>query len=157
MISAKLLRDHSFFAIFNEAQLKAISEIVTYEDYQQGAEIFEEGMKAEALYVLLTGRVELSYTIIPSYHPERRKESVVSEINPGEVFGISALIEPHILTMTARATQSSRVIRFEAGELRRLMKGDQEMAYVVIDQLAKSAIQRLNATRRQLATAWEPL
>ena len=157
MISAETLRQHSFFAQFKESQLKAIAEIATQEEYKQGAEIFEEGMEGKALYILLQGRVELSYTIIPSYHPERRKESIVGEINPGEVFGISALIEPHILTSTARATKFSRVIRIEAAALRQLLEGDQEMAYLLINQLAKNAIQRWNATRRQLAGAWEPL
>jgi len=75
-------------------------------------------------------------------------------IYPGEPFGISSLIEPHIFTSTAFASQPSRVITIEADRLRELFQKDKRLAYILTHSAAKAAIERLHATRIQLAAAW---
>jgi CRP-like cAMP-binding protein len=83
-----------------------------------------------------------------------RKGILVGEINPGEPFSISALIEPHTLSSTAYVSRTSRIIKIKAGALRTLFDKDRKMAYQITSQAAKAVIQRLYATRIQLAAAW---
>jgi CRP-like cAMP-binding protein len=145
MISPELLRRYPFFGTFGESQLvnlAMIAEEIQLADHQI---VFKQGNKAEALCFLLNGGVDLYYTI------SDEKEIPVSEINVGEPFGISTLIEPHILTSTARSGGESRIIRFSNESLRHLIADDPSVELILLRQMAKTAIERLYATRTQLA------
>lgn len=75
-------------------------------------------------------------------------------IGPGELFGISALIEPHILTASARASEPSQVIQIDMEGLLVLCEQNERFAFSLMDQVAKTTMERLNATRLQLAAVW---
>lgn len=156
MISPQLLSRYPFFSFLKPVQLKEIAKLSIEEDYERGAILFREKEPADALYILTKGSIELFFTSEVEYHPELRKELKFRVIYPGEIFGISALIEPYLLTSSARATEPSRVIKIEAAPLIERCMSDEKLAYALIHQLAKTAIDRLNATRLQLAAVWSP-
>jgi CRP/FNR family cyclic AMP-dependent transcriptional regulator len=154
MISPEILYRYPFFGGLDDAQVKAIASIAQEEFLAIGATIFHEGQRAESLFFLVDGCVVLYYmgggTIL-----EKIQEGIpVDDINPGEPFGISALIEPYILTSTARATKPCRVIKIDAVALKTLFKNDQQLAYILTLKAAKAAVERLYSTRMQLAAAW---
>lgn len=153
MISPELLRRYKFFGPLNESQLKAIAMNSQEESYASGTIIFEEGQKANDLYLLIDGSMELYFSIEPESKSEARKDFHVGDINPGEIFGISALIEPYTLTLSTRTRSPSRVIRIKAEALRSLCYEDSKMGCVFLKQVSKAAMERLNATRIQLAAA----
>jgi CRP/FNR family cyclic AMP-dependent transcriptional regulator len=153
MISPELLRRFPFFGNLENSQLVAISIIAEEETFDSGEEIFQERNPAGSLYLLEEGSIDLYFTVIDNFRPELRQEFSIGEINPGEPFGISALIEPHVLTATARVSFPSRVIRINAEALRAAMDTDQSLAYALMQKIAKAAIDRLNDTRIQLAAA----
>jgi CRP/FNR family cyclic AMP-dependent transcriptional regulator len=146
MISPEVLRRYPFFGSFNESELVNLATIAEELQLEKRQVLFEQGKKADALYFLLSGGIDLSYTIT------EKKEVPVSDINVGEPFGISTIIEPHILTSTARSSGESRVLRFNKEDLQRLMTDDPQLELLLLRQLAKTAIQRLNAVRTQLAS-----
>jgi CRP-like cAMP-binding protein len=154
MITPELLHHYPFFGFLTTAQIKAMARIAKEESVESGTIIFREQEHADWLCILLKGNVDLFFTIEVEYHPELRKELLFGTINPGEIFGISALIEPHILTSSARASKPSQVIKIEAPGLLALCNQDERLAYGLVSQVAKTTMQRLNATRLQLATAW---
>ena len=78
----------------------------------------------------------------------------VCDINPGEVFSISALIEPHVLTSTARSSGTSRVIRLSVENLKAAFARDAKLECMIIRCVAEAAMGRLNSTRVQLAAAY---
>ncbi len=154
MISPESLRRYPFFGGLTDAQLASIAMIATQETYPAGVTLFQKGLTADALYFLEEGSIDLYYPA-QGKNPSRSPDGIlVSEVNPGEPFSISALIEPYILTSTARAAKPSRVIKIEAKPLRALFKTDKRMAYLLTQQATKAAIERLDATRVQLAAAW---
>jgi CRP-like cAMP-binding protein len=153
MISPELLRRFPFFGNLENSQLVAISIIAEEETFNSGEEIFQERSPAESLYLLVEGSIDLYFTVVDNFHPELRQEFSIGEINPGEPFGISALIEPYVLTASARVSTSSKVIRIDAAALRATMDTDQSLAYALMQKIAKAAIDRLNDTRIQLAAA----
>lgn len=155
-IKTKFLRQYSFFSFLNATQLRKIARIAVVQPYQRGEILLRENDPANAFYILLQGSVELFFTIEVEFHPELRKELKFRVIYPGEMFGISAFIEPHISTSTARAIEPSQVVKIETQALLNLCKNEDEIAYALIYQVAKAAIDRLNATRLQLAAAWTP-
>jgi len=149
MISTELLRRYPFFSQLSDNQLVKLA-IISQEMTFSGEEtILEENQPAKFLYFLLEGDVALYYTIEAS-----SKEIPVSHINVGEPFGISALIEPHIYTATARSKNGSRVIRFDVEQLRQAFQEDSRLEILLLQRVAKAAMQRLHAARLQLAAAW---
>jgi CRP-like cAMP-binding protein len=116
--------------------------------------LFSEGQPAEVLYFLEDGHVDLYHTIGETNPSDVRKWISVGEINPGEPFSISALIEPYILSSTARVSRPSRIIKIEAKLLRTLFEKDHKLAYLLTYKAAKAVIERLHSTHIQLAAVW---
>ena len=154
MISTELLRQYPFFGLLDAAQLREIAMISDEVFFAENEKIFDKDSPAKALYFLLEGGISLFYTGENSHSQANNKGIPVGEINPGEPFSISALIPPHTLTATAWSTKPSRTIKIDALLLRNLIKKDPQMAYVLTLKAAQAAIERLHATRVQLAAAW---
>jgi len=153
MIKPELLRIHPVFSSLTQAQLKAVAGISTEETYESGEIIFKEGSPADALCLLLTGSIEMFFTIDIEQQPKFYKEFTFGTINPADLFEISALIPPHILTSSGRAVKPCRIIRIDGESLRQLCAQDQKLAYKLVNQVSKLAVQRLNNTRIHLAAA----
>jgi CRP-like cAMP-binding protein len=154
MISPELLRLHPFFAPFKDDQLKSMAMLGDEINLPPGSEPVKAGRPALALYFLLEGSLDLYYQVEAGGSHANSKVFPVGEINPGEPFGISSLFEPYQYGATVRAPVACRVIQFDAQVLRRLPDQNLPLAYILYHQVAKAALERLAATRVQLAAAW---
>jgi CRP-like cAMP-binding protein len=153
MISPELLRRYPFFGTLTDVQLRQIAMISDEETHDGGKILLKEKAPADDLYLLIKGSVDLLFTVEEEYHPDRRKEFMVGEINPGEIFGISALIEPHQYTSSVRTAGPVEVIHINGRALREQCVADPSLACHLFAQVAMLAVERLNATRVQLAAA----
>ncbi|OGO25728.1 MAG: hypothetical protein A2136_05010 [Chloroflexi bacterium RBG_16_54_11] len=88
------------------------------------------------------------------FHQVGKAEIPVCDINPGEPFGISALIAPHVLTSTARSTGESRAIRLGVDDLKSAFVRHAKLECLMVRCVAEAAMGRLNSTRVQLAAAY---
>jgi CRP/FNR family cyclic AMP-dependent transcriptional regulator len=149
VISPELLRRYPFFCCLDEAQQKAIAMIAEDALIEKGVTLFEEGDPANTFYLLMEGGVDLFYPASRELHDL----FLVAEINQGEPFSISALIEPHVLTATAKTTSSARILKVNAQALRALCEVDAKMGYALMRQAAMAAMERLHFARVQLAAA----
>jgi CRP-like cAMP-binding protein len=154
MISPEILRRYAFFGRLDDAQIKALAMLANEETYTVGHIVFEERAPAEVLYLLIEGSIDLSYKSAEEYHPKTTKIFPVGEVNPEEVFGISAVIEPYTYSATAKVAQRSRVIQFNAAAVRQLANDDCSFGYALMTQIARVTYERLAYTRVQLAAAW---
>jgi CRP-like cAMP-binding protein len=154
MISPELLRRYPFFGTLSDAQIKAFAMIADEESVSKGTVICEEGQPAKALFLLLEGGVSLYYKSEEEFYPKTRKDFLVGEINPGEVFAISALVEPFKYTATVRAEQDSRVVKFDSTAVNGLIEKDPRLYCILMREIAKAAMERLAFARVQLAAAW---
>jgi CRP-like cAMP-binding protein len=154
MISPEILRHYPLFHSFSDSQLRAIAMIADEVEIEAGTTLFKKGQPAEMLYILKEGCIDLYYMTGEKGNSNSQKGFPVGEINPGEMFSISALIEPHILSSTARASRQSVVIKIEAMALRTLFAKDKRLAYLLTYQAAKASIERLHNTQIQLAATW---
>jgi len=154
MVSPEILRRYPFFGTLSDAQIKAIAMIAEEMTFGKGTVICEEGLPATAFYLLLEGGVSLYYKSEEEFYPKSRKDFLVGEINPGEVFAISVLVEPYKYTATVRAEQDSRVVKFESTGLNKLIQKDPRLYCILMKEIAKSAMERLAYARVQLAAAW---
>jgi CRP-like cAMP-binding protein len=88
--------------------------------------------------------------VLSKYQPDYRKEYFIGVVNPGEIFGISSVIEPHVHTATLRADKDGHVIKINATALCDLCKEDPSLAVELLKAVAKTAMSRLQMTRTQL-------
>lgn len=153
MVSPELLRRYPFFGAFDDAEIGDIAMISEEVFYQAGDTVFEVEQPAAALYLLVSGGVEIWYVAIDKHEQDLRKEFYVSDINPGDLFGISALIEPYLYTTTALITGATQLIKIDGPELRGLCQLDPKLEAAVMRRLAKVAMDRLHDTRVQLLAA----
>jgi CRP/FNR family cyclic AMP-dependent transcriptional regulator len=149
MISPEVLRRYPFFCCLNEDQQKAVAMVTEELRVDAGKELFLEGHPVESLYLLMEGSVDLLY----SASGDPKDQLLVGEINPGEPFAISAMIEPYTFTATARVAAPSHVLRIDAKALRALCEVDCRMGYLLMKQIATMALERLHFARVQLAAA----
>jgi CRP/FNR family transcriptional regulator, cyclic AMP receptor protein len=151
MISPEVLRRYPFFAFLDETQLRAVAMLSEEIEVEDDALVFDSGRPAEALCLLTEGSLDMYYVVVDREDPELKKEFFLSEFSAGDVFGISALIEPYLYTGSARASAASRVVKMDGAGLRALCEVDPRMAAGLMKAVAKTAMERLNDTRVQLA------
>ncbi len=153
MISPELLRRFLFFSFLDDAQLKAVAMIADEISYDKGAVIIEVGQPADALFVLIEGDVSYYLVATSEHDPYYKKEYFISKINPGEVFGASAMIEPYVYTATLQADKPSKAIKINAPALRALCELDLKLSCGLHRAIAQVMMERLQQTRIQLVAA----
>jgi CRP/FNR family transcriptional regulator, cyclic AMP receptor protein len=150
MVSPELLRRYPFFAMLNDGQLKAIAMITEEKSYPKGTLLVKENNNATVLALLLEGDIDL---IFSGGGEGAIVNALVGSIAPGEVYGVSSLIEPYRYTATARATMPVKVLEVDSAALRTQIDGDCELGYVIMRNLAVAVLERLRYTQVELAAA----
>ncbi len=153
MISPELLRRFPFFSFMDDKQLKAVAMIAEEKNYGNADEIIANNSPAEKLFFLIEGNASYYYVVTSEHDPYYKQEYFISDFNPGEIFGISALIEPYVFTAAVRAEKSCRLIEIDASALRALCEVDAALNCGLMRAVAKAAMERLQHTRVQLIAA----
>ena len=150
MIPLELLRRFSFFSFMDDKELKAVATIAMELHLNAGDVLVEANTSANALYFLISGHMPY-YMLVTSEHiPDYQQEYFIGYINPEEIFGISALLEPYRYTATLRADGACRVIKIDASALRALCEVDSHLSVGLMQAIAKAAMERLQMTHVQL-------
>lgn len=108
------------------------------------ARLLREGDETRELSVLVRGRVALTE------HVAGRGSVTLMTVEPGDVFGWSALISPFRATSTVTSLEPVKVIAFDGARLREAMRSDCELAAAINPKLLEALARRLLATRQQL-------
>ena len=158
MVSPEILRRYPTFAYLDPDQLREVAMISEMVEYEGGQTIFEADRPAEYLYLLVDGSVDLHYVVMPENENHgQRKDFMVGTINPGEILGISAVIEPYMMTSTAVCALPCSLVRVAAAELRELCDKDVSLELSLQRAAARATKERLHATRTLLAAATAPV
>ncbi|MDI6769682.1 MAG: cyclic nucleotide-binding domain-containing protein [Anaerolineales bacterium] len=150
MISHEILRRNPFFGPLTDEQLKAIAMIAEEKTFSKDTLLLKEDMPATKLWLLLEGDMDLIY----SGGGEGAVANIlVGSIAPGEVLGVSSMIEPYKFISTARSTAPIKVIEIDANALRALMEVDCKLGYTLMRNIAQAVLERLKYTQVELAAA----
>jgi CRP-like cAMP-binding protein len=128
-------------------QLQTLAECGMKSGFTAGEMVFCEGDLANRFYVILRGRVALE-SQTKGARPIR-----IETLGPGEVLGWSWLFSPYRWHFSARALEPVKAIFFYGTRLREHCEDDPELGRALILRMAQVMMKRLQATRRQLATA----
>jgi CRP-like cAMP-binding protein len=142
----EIAKCHLFQGVPHEA-VGPVQALCSSREYQAGDTIFAEGEQANDVFILGSGKVELSFTL-----PQHAKvtEVRITEVHPGEVFGWSALGVAQEWTARACAIHDSKVICLPGIELKKLMDADARLGYPVLNYMLHLVATRLRDTRHQL-------
>ncbi len=157
MISPELLRRYPFFANFSEAQLVTLAQAGREVSVEAGHYFFRDGDELENFYLVIEGEVAIVIEV-PDQEIEQKvsgqltgkletKDVVVSAIEPGGVFGWSALVPPHQSTASGKATVPSRVIIIDCTKLRQVFAEDTGFGYLMMQKAAQVTRARLRDLR----------
>jgi CRP/FNR family cyclic AMP-dependent transcriptional regulator len=141
----KSLQAIPWFQMMTPEHFNKILNIAKICKYEPGQVIFHEGDKEDFLYVVLEGRVAIEMSV-----PGRGRVRMLTA-EPMEEVGWSS-VTPVVRQRTAgaRAVLPSRLVAFDANELRKMCDEDHDFGYFVMRRLVNVVAGRLLTNRLQL-------
>lgn len=157
MISPELLRRYPFFANLSEDQLVTLAQAASEVTVEANHYFFRDGDELDSFYLVVEGEAAIAIEV-PDQAVEQKvsrqltgklqtTDVVVSTIEPGDVFGWSALVPPHESTASGKATTASRVIAINAAQLRPSFEEDTAFGYLMMQKAAQVTRERLRDLR----------
>ena len=148
MKETNLINRSEIFRALRDEEVSRLTPLFFRHEAAKEERIFDEGGEATHLYIVIDGAIGLQkrVRITDGKYVSR---TVVATCKPGEVFGWSALVEPHEYTLSATAWEPTSLIRIEAASMRTILDEDSSIGYKVHTALAAVVSRRL----RQLSHA----
>ncbi|MBI4730721.1 MAG: cyclic nucleotide-binding domain-containing protein [Chloroflexi bacterium] len=150
MVSSELLRRYPFFALLTDEQLRAMALVSEEKTYPKETLLLKENTAANKLILLLEGDVDLIYS---GGGEGAISNALVGSIAPGEMLGVSSLIEPYTYISSARATVPVKVVEIDGPAVRALMQVDKLLGYALMRNVSAAVLERLKYTQVELAAA----
>ena len=144
MSTARLLEYHPLLARVGPDHLDRIGRAGELETFHPGEVVVTEGSLGDALYLVLTGEVEVS----KAGHP-------LARLGAGSFFGEMALIEPAPRSATVTACAASFLFRLPYLELQQLLRHDPRAGSALLVELVKTLSERLRDANRLVSSVGE--
>ena len=125
-------------------QLQTLGKIARESSFRAGEYVFKLGDKADAIFIIRAGTVSL---LMPLTVLGVEKELPIEELAPGATVAWSALVPPHSLTMSARATVDVHLVGFGRENLHALFDEQPHLGRVLLGNLAAVVGRRLHLAR----------
>ncbi len=140
----RALPDNPFFRGLTTEQLKLIVPLFEPLSVPPGGVIFREGDEATHLYIIQRGSVTIQYK------PYDGPMITLSHLQPGEIFGWSAVVGGEKYTSDAIGTTEVEVLRLRGSELLRLCAEHTAEGGAILDKLAEAVSPRWSYARQQI-------
>ena len=134
------LRGAPIFAELGDDEAARLLQVARPRQCRQGDCLFLLGDAADRFYVVVSGRVELTFPL--SFGGTVRDIQVESK-TPGSALGWSALVKPYRFTLSARAAEASALAAFARQDLLRVFEAEPRIGYVVMRHVAEVVGRRL--------------
>ena len=133
------------FQNLSAPQMDSLAAITMEEQIQKGRWLFHKDQKADKIYLVKTGAVELFIKV------EDTIEIPIAIMRPDNgCVGIGTLVEPYRYTLSARCAADSTLLAFKREDLQELMCKDHELGCTIMKNLAQKLLSRLTETRKEL-------
>ena len=118
--TGELLRESPFFETFAPRDIEELARHAVGRSVPAGEVIVQENEPAESLYMIVSGKVRLSFKTSGGSGARNDKEALIRTLTePGRVIGWSALVEPYHYRATAIALEDTVLLVFERQWLER--------------------------------------
>ena len=168
MLEKELFKGFSIFSDIPQEHLSKIAQWGKVLEFDLNETIFQDGENAFDLYGVVDGEVELILMVrdkilktdiqyeesIKTHIETIEKDIIVDSIEPGEIFGWSAFIEPRLFTTTAKCSKSARIISLPTDKLKAIFYKNPQVGYVFMERLVEIISQRLRNRTDKLIESW---
>jgi CRP/FNR family transcriptional regulator len=128
--TARLLARVPLFAGLTDDQLAGIASVAVPRTWKAGEQVFREGDQGDTAYLIRSGSVRIT-----RQHSGGRVITLV-EMRPGDMFGELAMFVDEKRSASVEAIEDTTGLAFLAGDLKRLLLGNPEMALRMMENLA---------------------
>jgi CRP/FNR family transcriptional regulator, cyclic AMP receptor protein len=132
------------FKELDESQIELLRPLFEAFSCQAGTIIFQQGEPAEFLYLVINGKVEISFK------PYDGMPMTVSRVGSGGVFGWSAVLGSEQYTSTAIAFKALKSFRVHGNELRRFCLEHPAEGKRILEHLAEGVSSRWTDAHKQV-------
>lgn len=146
-ISIKDLQGVDVFAGLSDQELEPIAKACRQRVYQAGERCATQGEATDELRIVNRGKVAIEMRIEVAPYAQTLG---LTTLTRGNVFAWSALVEPNVLTASARCIEKAQIICVKASDLQWIFKERPSIERVVMKNLAMIISYRLRDTRNQL-------
>ena len=150
VVTSDALRQWRFFSGLDDGDLQALADIAYESTFEDGDTIFQEGSPATTMYLLRQGWVDINVRS----GGQGEQSELVTMVTRGDVFGWSALVEPHVYTASAGCATPVSVLAFPADKVLALIRNDAGLCYAIMNRICQVLASRLRATRQQLVSLY---
>jgi len=142
MVTVEMLKRFPLLAYLSREDLGELVEICEIETGEEGKVFAREDDPVDKLRLVLLGQVALDKRIQLGQHGSVRRANV-SVIGPGGAVGWSALVPPHLFTLSGICLEPCKFITLDAGLLRDFVAQNPQAAYGLMSGVAGLVATRL--------------
>jgi CRP/FNR family cyclic AMP-dependent transcriptional regulator len=132
------------FKELDENMIDLLSPLFEEFSCQPGTVIFQQGEQAEFLYLIIGGKVNMSFK------PYDGIPMTISHVGKGGLFGWSAVVGSEKYTSTAIAIENVEAFRVHGSNLRKFCQEHPEAGKDILERLADGVSSRWNDAHRQV-------
>jgi CRP/FNR family cyclic AMP-dependent transcriptional regulator len=148
MANLHSLREADLFFGLSGEQLTRVAEVAREMGFRKNEYLFRIGNETDTLMVISKGSIQLTMPLVVL---GADTEVALEDLSEGSTLGWSALVPPHVLTMSAKATSDADVVGFYRHDLQRLFDLAPDLGYRIIANLAAVVGRRLHLTQTMWA------
>jgi CRP/FNR family cyclic AMP-dependent transcriptional regulator len=138
------LRTLPLFEGLTDEQLEQIRSFLKLGHYCAGETIFQQGDKAEKLFILLKGDVKIVFK------PYDGPPLTVARITPGGIFGWSSALGREEYSSAAISISNTDIFYFLGENLESICDIKNDTGIIFLKKLAEAIAQRLKSTRKEI-------
>lgn len=132
------------FGNMNEEYIALLQPLFEPYSCQSGFTVIQQGDQADYLYLILNGKVEVSFK------PYDGVPITVSHVGKDGLFGWSALVGSRTYTSSVTAIENLETFRIHGDELRKLCVDHPEAGKVILERLATVVSSRWKNSHEQV-------
>src|SRR5574341_319356 len=139
------LKKQILFSDLTDAELALIAQKITLKTYPKGKSIFKEGEPTKGIYLVKSGKVEISKNT-----PDGWKQTLAI-LTENHIFGELAVIADNKTHgADATAIEGTEVYRFKTDDFKAFEKSDTTMMYKIMKTIAQIASKNVHSMNEKL-------
>jgi CRP/FNR family transcriptional regulator len=138
--TVRLLERVPLFDGLTPAEVEELAKVAVPRTYEAGQVVFREGDQGDTCFVVKSGAIKIS-------REHGGRTIALAELRIGDMFGELSMFGGEVRSATAAALEDTAAIALLAGDVRRLLAGNPEIALKMLETMAD----RVRATNQRLA------
>jgi len=139
------LKKQILFSDLTDAELGLMAQKIAVENYPKGKQIFKEGEPTKGIYLVKSGKVEISMAT-----PDGWKQTL-AVLTDNHIFGeLSVIEDKKTHGADATAIDNTEVYRFKTEDFKALEQSDAIMMYKIMKTIARIASKNVHSMNEKL-------